>query len=233
VIRTAPRAAFTDFYTRHYRPETTTLVVVGDFDPAAMEAKIRTRFGDWRSTAAAPTKPALGAVARRTPGETKLVVDAGAGLNIQLAWVGPPDLAPDTRAKRVADTPEAIGFAVLNRRLERLARAANPPFISASAGRSTEYDAAEITALNVTAEPDAWRRALQAVEQEQRRLVATACSSPRWTARSLNSGRPWSTRSRRRPLAGTPAWRPASSPRWTRTRCSPRRPSTSPSSTRR
>jgi zinc protease len=171
VIKSAPRAAFADFYTRHYRPETATLVVVGDFDPAAMEAKVKAKFADWRPPAGAPTVPALGPIARRTAGETKLVIEPGAPLNIQIGWVAPPDLAPDTRAKRIADTPEAIGFAVLNRRLERLARAAKPPFISASGGRGNEHDAAEITTLTVTAEPDRWREAITAVEQEQRRLA--------------------------------------------------------------
>jgi zinc protease len=171
VIKGAPRAAFADFYDRHYRPETATLVVVGDVDPAKMEALIRSKFADWRPAAGAPTVPALGPVARRTAGETKLVVEPGGPLQIQLGWVSPPDLAPDTRAKRIADTPEAIGFAVLNRRLERLARSATPPFIAASAGRGNEYDAAEITTLSVSAEPDRWRAALQAAEQEQRRLA--------------------------------------------------------------
>lgn len=171
VISGAPRGEFADFYARHYRPDTATLVVVGDFDPAKVEAAIRAKFGDWQSNAGAPTTPALGAVARRTPGEAKVVVEAGAPLNIQIAWVGPPDLAADTRAKRIADTPEAIAFAVLNRRLERLARAAEPPFIAAQGYRETEYDAAEVTTLSVTAEPDRWREALASVEQEQRRLL--------------------------------------------------------------
>lgn len=178
VINTAPRAAFADFYNRHYRPETATLVVVGDFDPAAMEAKIRTRFGDWRSTAAAPTQPALGSVAPRTPGETRLVVDKGAPLNMQLAWIGAPDLAPDTRAKRIADIPEAIGFTVFNRRLQRLARGANPAFISAGAGKGTEYDAAELATLSITAEPGSWRPALAAAEQEHRRLLQYGVLQP-------------------------------------------------------
>src|SRR3546814_12204096 len=44
VIRTAPAARIRDLYDRYYRPERATLVMVGDFDPAAVEAKIRARF---------------------------------------------------------------------------------------------------------------------------------------------------------------------------------------------
>ena len=37
VIRTAPAARIRDLYDRYYRPERATLVMVGDFDPAAVE----------------------------------------------------------------------------------------------------------------------------------------------------------------------------------------------------
>ena len=53
--RTPPATQLLDIYTRYYRPERAVLVAVGDFDPDAMEAKIKARFGDW--TAKAPPGP--------------------------------------------------------------------------------------------------------------------------------------------------------------------------------
>ena len=47
VLQTAQAAEFTDFYNRYYRPEQTVVVVVGDFDVDAMEARIKAKFGDW------------------------------------------------------------------------------------------------------------------------------------------------------------------------------------------
>jgi zinc protease len=47
VIQSAKADLLADIYHRYYRPERATLVVVGDIDPAAMEAKIKARFGDW------------------------------------------------------------------------------------------------------------------------------------------------------------------------------------------
>src|SRR3546814_19412447 len=44
VIRTAPAARIRDLYDRYYRPERATLVMVGDFDPAAVEAKVKARL---------------------------------------------------------------------------------------------------------------------------------------------------------------------------------------------
>ncbi len=44
IIRSAPREAFTRFYTQWYRPNLMAVVAVGDFDPAAVETMIRERF---------------------------------------------------------------------------------------------------------------------------------------------------------------------------------------------
>jgi zinc protease len=170
VLRKAPASEIVDYYRHQYRPERTVLVVVGDFDPAVMEAKIRGRFADWK--AATPPNPDsdLGQVARR-PAGAKLVVEPGAPLSFQLAWTAPPDLAPDSVAKQRRQLIEQLGMAVLNRRFSAIARSAAPPFIGASAVNYDETRSAEITLLNVVAEPDRWRQALAAADVEQRRLA--------------------------------------------------------------
>src|SRR3546814_5815781 len=45
VIRTAPASRLRDLYDRYYRPERATLVTVGDFDTAAVEANIQAQIG--------------------------------------------------------------------------------------------------------------------------------------------------------------------------------------------
>ncbi|MCU0228627.1 MAG: insulinase family protein [Bryobacterales bacterium] len=45
IIRSAPREAFTRFYTQWYRPNLMAVVAVGDFDVDAVEQMIRERFG--------------------------------------------------------------------------------------------------------------------------------------------------------------------------------------------
>src|SRR3546814_6642710 len=62
VIRTAPAARIRDLYDRYYRPERATLVMVGDFDPAAVEAKIRARFSGRQGRGAAGADPDTGDV---------------------------------------------------------------------------------------------------------------------------------------------------------------------------
>ncbi|HYG27295.1 MAG TPA: insulinase family protein [Caulobacteraceae bacterium] len=170
VLQNAPREEIVELYKKYYRPERATLVAVGDFDPDVMEAKIRQTFGDWQVEGEGGSDPEPGPVLRRGA-EALVAVEPGSQLGLQIAWVSEPDLTPDTLARRKADWRERLGFAVLNRRLERLARAEDAPFIAAAGFRQNQFKAAEITTLAVTAKPGDWKSALAAVEREQRRAV--------------------------------------------------------------
>ena len=57
VIKTAPRKAFTDFYTNWYRPNNMAVIVVGDIDVAAAEVAIKKMFSDLKNPANAPVRP--------------------------------------------------------------------------------------------------------------------------------------------------------------------------------
>lgn len=170
VIRTAPASQIRAFYETWYRPERTVLVAVGDFDVDAMEARIKARFSDWKANAQGAPEPALGAPAKRGV-EAKVVVEPGAPVGVEMAWLSPPRYVPDTQAEEARSQIEQLAIAVLNRRLERLARADTPPFIGASADKGDEFHSAEMTSLSVRAETGAWKAALTAAEHEQRRLV--------------------------------------------------------------
>ncbi|MDO8296287.1 MAG: insulinase family protein [Caulobacter sp.] len=170
VLRTAPREQIVDFYSRFYRPERAVLVAVGDFDVEAMEAKIKAAFGNWTNGAPAGSDPDLGVVGKRGL-ETQIAVEPGSSTTLQIGWVSPPDLRPDTAARRREDWIRQLGFAVLNRRLEAIARGVEPPFIAAGGFSGNQTDAAMVTTIAVTARPGEWQGALGAVEREQRRLT--------------------------------------------------------------
>jgi zinc protease len=170
VLQKAPASLIVDFYHHYYRPERATLVVVGDFDPTAMEAKIKAKFGDWKAAGPAGPDPDLGKVkARKT--EAKLVVQPGTALNLQIIWVRPPDLRADRLAKRREDLVEQLGFSVLNRRLSALTRSPHPPFLGAAAFKADQGHSAEVTTLALAAQADGWREGLAALDQEERRAA--------------------------------------------------------------
>jgi zinc protease len=175
-VRNATRDQLLDIYSRYYRPERAVLVAVGDFDPDAIEAKIKARFGDWTPKVPAGPEPDHGVVLKRAP-TTQLVVEPGAPPIVEMNWASPPELAPDSKAKRRGDMIDNLALAVLNRRLDRLVRADDPPFLGASVYRSDDFHSAEVTSLQTIAKPGEWQKALQAADQEVRRLVRYGVSA--------------------------------------------------------
>jgi zinc protease len=175
VIKEAPASLIRRFYEENYRPDRTTLVVVGDFDPAAMEAQIKALFSDWKPVGPPTANPDLGAVAKRGLNVREVRLP-GASTRVVVAWVRPYDDSPDTEAKERRETIENLGLSVLNRRLGRLAQDEHPPFINASVSFEDLFDSAKVAVVEASSAPDAWKTSLSAVEREVRELTAYGVS---------------------------------------------------------
>jgi len=171
IVKTASADTVRAFYQANYRPERTTLIAVGDFNPADMEARIKTMFGDWRAKGPARGEPVLGAVAGGGE-QVRAVIQPGGSTRAIIAWTRPYDGEADTFDKERRETIENVGLAVLNRRLSELAHGANPPFLGAGAGFENLFLSAKIAVIEAESPPDNWRDALAASERETRRLVA-------------------------------------------------------------
>ncbi|HZK99509.1 MAG TPA: insulinase family protein [Caulobacteraceae bacterium] len=170
IVQTAPASLIREFYRANYRPDRATLIVVGDFDPAAMEAKIKARFSDWKGVGPETAEPDPGHVEQR--GLTVRIVELpGASTQTQIAWARPYDDSPDTAAKRRRDTIENLALSVLNRRLGKLARDEHPPFLGAEAAFQNLLHSDKVAIVETVSTPDGWRPALDSAEHEVRRLV--------------------------------------------------------------
>ncbi len=170
IIRTAPTQRFIDFYRAYYRPERATMIAVGDFDLDVMEAKIKANFTDWTNTHPNGPDPDLGTLAPREA-EARIIIEPGVQSSVALYKTRPADLRPDTSALRNENTIRSLGLAVLNRRLGEISRQDNPPFIGASASSGNFYDSLEFASISASFNPGGLQRALEAIEQEQRRLI--------------------------------------------------------------
>ncbi|HKT53726.1 MAG TPA: insulinase family protein [Caulobacteraceae bacterium] len=175
-VKNATREQLLDLYARYYQPQRAVLVAVGDFNPDAMEAKIKARFGDWTAKAPAGADPNLGAPIARGA-TTRLVVEPGAPQIVEMSWSAPADASLDSVAKRRRGTVDSLALAVLNRRLDRLVRQDNPPFLGAAAYRGDELHSARVTTLQIYAKPGDWKGALRAAYQEVRRIQAFGVSA--------------------------------------------------------
>ena len=171
IISKAPVSLVADFYHAYYRPERTTLVVVGDTDVDALEAKIKAKFSDWTATGQGGGDPNLGMPQKR--GEEALVFsEAGAPRAVSVSWITPYDGTPDSAAKRKRDRIEGLGFAILNQRLARVAESPAAPFLSAGASRGSTVKSAKIASFRVSYGGDGWQKALEEADKVRRQVLA-------------------------------------------------------------
>lgn len=191
VIRTAPYARIHDFYRRYYRPDRAVLVIVGDVEPAKVEAKVRALFADWQAQGPAGAEPDLGAPGVRKA-SAKVFVEGALPPRVSLTWIRPYDDAPQTMASIRSMIAEYLGLAVLNRRMERQASGASPPFTAAMAQREDALRSGRMTVMQASAPADG-RAALQALILAQRQLLEHGVSQAElqveiadWRARLQN-----------------------------------------------
>ena len=171
VIATAPRERFVDIYNKYYRPERVTFVMVGDFNAADIEAKIKDTFGDWEGAGEEGGDPDLGDIKTDRGLQSNFFYDPDVPTTISVNYVKPYQQQADTADQRKEDLILSIGNGIVSRRLAKLARQEDAPFLSARAGNVDYYSVANVSSIDLTATPDTWEVALGVAEQELRRAI--------------------------------------------------------------
>lgn len=170
VLEKATAAQIRALYQRTYRPENTVLVVVGDYPVAVVEAAIKARFADW-APGPAPAEPDAGPIDVTAKGKTDIHIDPALPESVAISRLAPWRDEPDTLANRKAATLRGIGYAIVNRRLARLARGADAPFRGASFGSGDIFEAARITSLTVSSADGEWKKGVLAAVREVNQAV--------------------------------------------------------------
>jgi zinc protease len=167
VIAHAPVSLVRDYYNAFYRPERATLIVVGEIDPAAIEAKIKHMFADWQPAGPAGQDPVRAAPGSRAP-HASLFVEAGAPSLVELAWITPS--APDTVAREHGDAAKVLALQIMTNRLAEVAHGGDHPFAQASMGLNRGFPGADVWALDAAIRPQDWRLALDAAVRIARQM---------------------------------------------------------------
>ncbi len=172
VIAKAPRQRFVDFYNTWYRPDLISIVAVGDFDPAAIEAVIREKFAPLAPRAPAALQPSLGTITPVNGVVAKLLSEPeAAAVQVSIQTITPYSYEPDTAANRLKYLPRQLALRILNRRLSILAKQEGAPFMGGQVGATEQYDFFRNASVELTCKPDQWRAALGVGEQELRRAL--------------------------------------------------------------
>src|SRR5207249_3076683 len=93
-----------------------------------------------------------------------------------VSWIKPVAGVSDSRALRRESNLRAIAFSTLNRRLNRIARQTNAPFIGANVEREEVSNAGIVASLGVSARTGQWQSAMAVGEQELRRALTFGLS---------------------------------------------------------
>ena len=93
------------FHASYYRPEHSTLLVVGDVSPATMMPMLERTFGQWKPSGAGAKPAPVPAAAQLTKRQIYLVDKPGAAQSqIRIGWVGVPRSTPDYPTLQVLNT---------------------------------------------------------------------------------------------------------------------------------
>ncbi|HYG29622.1 MAG TPA: insulinase family protein [Allosphingosinicella sp.] len=175
-LAAADAAGLRAFYRRWYRPERTTIVLVGDADPAMLETLVRERFGGWRGEGANPPEPDYGRLSE-PPSPVAAIAYPGAPATVTLMWLRPYETRPHTVAREQTYLEETLAARIVNRRLEAHARGESA-YLNAGIGLSRSRGIANATSLSVSARGSDWRRALE----ESYAILTDALGTPPSTA---------------------------------------------------
>lgn len=175
-------------YERTYVPRAATLVLAGDFDPAAVEAEIARHFADWqpRSQPAAGRPQTRVASARGV--EARLFVDPAAPTRVTIANVAPLG-GPDAGPRRDTLFLEHLASQMLAARLEVAATGRDSPFDDASSAAYDHFSSARIVQIEVGARDGDWRKAVRAAAREFGRALREGFSQAELDRQLAASGR--------------------------------------------
>lgn len=169
-LEAATAASLRAFYEREYVPAQTALIVVGDIDPDVVEADIRRRFGDWQPRAA-EAQPDAGPIDLADADRIRIYTAPSLSEHVTIQRSGAYIEEADTLENREQAILRAVGYAIVNRRLSRLANGTKPPFRSASFGTGDLFDTARSTALGISTVDGEWRGGMIAAGLEYRRAL--------------------------------------------------------------
>jgi zinc protease len=170
-IKATTAKGLRELYESYYTPARATLIIVGDVDPVALEKQIKASFSDWKAKAEKASDPAAGTIDPNRPSSARFFVDPDVPTSISLSAIKPARKGPDTLARRSQEVAEALGSAIISRRLDTLVRSGNAPFTGGSASSNDLISTAHVASISIVAKERDWKSALTVAEQEWRRAM--------------------------------------------------------------
>ena len=168
ILKSFPHQRLRDFYRDFYRPDRIAIIVVGDIDPADVEAQIRKHFGVL--PAAQPAQRASAPVPPHQETRYAIVMDREAqGSSITVLHKRPRrDL--ETVGEYRRSLVQRLMYQMMNARFSEISRQPNAPFLAASAGEDSFVRPIDAFAVSARVQDGGTARGLNALAQELARV---------------------------------------------------------------
>ena len=155
VVARIDGAAMRAYYERWYRPEASTLMIVGDIDPETVAAMARLAFADWPSRGPAPTPADPGL--RSEGARRHAVLTDPEVTQADLTWLRAEPLAPSATVgdlrRQLVDT---LGGWIVSHRLDERERKGTASYQDASLGTQPLVAGSQMRTMTMQAAPDRW-----------------------------------------------------------------------------
>jgi hypothetical protein len=147
IIRNVNHDRLKQFYADWYRPDLLAVVAVGDFDKAAVEAQIKSRFGGIPASASPKPRPDYGVPEQ--PGTMySVVTDPEATRTTISVETKMPARDQSTVGAYRQQMVERLFSGMLSARFDEMTQQPNAPFLAAQTGRGIFVRTAEVTSLS-------------------------------------------------------------------------------------
>ncbi len=186
VINGAGPDQFERYYTDFYTPERAILVVVGDIDADAIEAKIRDgfpistpeldvsfseSFASWTQPDDARDDPEIGWVNPISDTRFGYFHDPDVFTILNVDVIEPAEALPDTRSGRLANLKRQLGNMIVQRRIQSQINSGESALLQVDIGYRNEFGLANRAGMLGVATPTRWRDGLAVLENELRRAL--------------------------------------------------------------
>ena len=169
VVQKIDSKAMKAYWSKWYRPETSTLMIVGDIDAPTVAAMAKLAFADWRPAGDVPT-PQDGGLLSQGARRAAVLTDPEV-TQADLTWMRAEPLEASTTYGDFRDwCVDRLGTWIVGQRLDELRRTGNAPFQDAAFRTQPFVSGAQIRTLDVQSPPERWREAAQALLVEWRRV---------------------------------------------------------------
>lgn len=159
------------FYKAFYRPDNAVMIVVGDVDLDAIEAKLKSRFASWEKPASEIAEVDRGSIDFDRPMAADTFVDPAVTTLVRVVVPSPYEDKPETVAAARESMLTTLSSMIMNRRFQTIARKEDSVILGGGVSSSDYFDAMTLSLFSLSAKEGKVKEAVALAENEMRRAV--------------------------------------------------------------